>query len=232
MIFGCSCSNQRNQLNENNFFYKKGIELIRQGNYEDAIKSFNRCLKQSPRSYKAYLQLALIFEDQIHDYPQALICYDKYLKLSTNFKSNDVVQKWRTRAEKKYYSVLHKVYGTVAMAEIKQKNPTIGRSTRPMSIRRNETLEEVRSTTREKTQNAWRRLVAVSSQSKLLSRNPKVKPNETRFHIVKKGDTLVQIARSYLGDAKHWKRIYSINEDVIPIPGQLRVGQKLKIPNN
>jgi nucleoid-associated protein YgaU len=49
-------------------------------------------------------------------------------------------------------------------------------------------------------------------------------------YTVQAGDTLSHIARSLLGDASQWKRIFEANRDQLHTPGELKVGMKLKIP--
>ena len=52
----------------------------------------------------------------------------------------------------------------------------------------------------------------------------------TRTHIVKRGDTLYDIARKYYNDPAKWSKIYDANYDIIEDKKFLRVGQTLVIP--
>jgi LysM repeat protein len=52
-----------------------------------------------------------------------------------------------------------------------------------------------------------------------------------RIHLVKKGDTLWGIAKTYYGDGRKWSRIYGANKAVIGVnPNKIYPGQKLEIP--
>ncbi|MBL8878207.1 MAG: LysM peptidoglycan-binding domain-containing protein [Phycisphaerales bacterium] len=51
-----------------------------------------------------------------------------------------------------------------------------------------------------------------------------------RTYIVKKGDTLSEIAQKMYGDAGQYKKILNANRKTIKDPKKLRVGQKLIIP--
>ncbi|HEY3384569.1 MAG TPA: LysM peptidoglycan-binding domain-containing protein [Vicinamibacterales bacterium] len=48
---------------------------------------------------------------------------------------------------------------------------------------------------------------------------------------VKSGDTLSKLAKSFLGDANRYMDIFNANTGQLKDPNQIRVGQKLTIPN-
>jgi nucleoid-associated protein YgaU len=53
-------------------------------------------------------------------------------------------------------------------------------------------------------------------------------PSASKTYVVKKGDTLSEIAQKFYGDSSQWKKIQRANN--IKDPKVLRVGQKLVIP--
>ncbi len=53
----------------------------------------------------------------------------------------------------------------------------------------------------------------------------------TRFHIVRKGESLSSIARQYLGSADKWRQIVAANAKTIKDPNRIAPGTKLIIPN-
>lgn len=57
-------------------------------------------------------------------------------------------------------------------------------------------------------------------------------PSQLRFYVVKRGDTLMLIAKRELGDMKRWKEIHNLNRDVIGTYNShwIYPGQKLRIP--
>ncbi len=53
----------------------------------------------------------------------------------------------------------------------------------------------------------------------------------TRFHIVRKEDTLSAISRQYYGTPNGWKKILEANKRLIKDPSKLQPGTKLTIPD-
>ncbi len=49
---------------------------------------------------------------------------------------------------------------------------------------------------------------------------------------VQSGDTLWAIAARHLGDGNRWSEIYALNQDVIPDPNVIEVGQVLRLPGD
>jgi len=62
------------------------------------------------------------------------------------------------------------------------------------------------------------------------SSSPEADKKTTRYHKVRKGETLDKIARRYYRDANKWKKIMNANKVAISDPKKLRIGAKLRIP--
>jgi len=56
------------------------------------------------------------------------------------------------------------------------------------------------------------------------------KSPEPVIHLVKKGETLIDLSRQYFGSPGRWKEIFEANRDQIDDPGRIRPGMKLRIP--
>ncbi len=53
-----------------------------------------------------------------------------------------------------------------------------------------------------------------------------------RFHVVKKGETLGDIAKEQLGSARRWPEIVKLNSSVIRDPDNVPAGVRLRLPEN
>ena len=51
------------------------------------------------------------------------------------------------------------------------------------------------------------------------------------IYTVQPGDSLSKISKGYLGDPMKYMDIFNLNTDVLSNPDQIKVGQKLKLPN-
>lgn len=51
-----------------------------------------------------------------------------------------------------------------------------------------------------------------------------------RVHVVQPKDTVYSLARKYYGDMHQWRKIWQANQDQIPDPNKIKVGQQLVIP--
>jgi len=61
-------------------------------------------------------------------------------------------------------------------------------------------------------------------------KSTKKKKTTYKTYKVKRGDTLVKIAKKQLGKSTKWRQIWAANKKTVKNPHRLKVGQKLKIP--
>lgn len=209
----CACSDPAAR-NEANPFFKRGTELTEKQQHSEAAMAFRECLRRSPESHKAHLQLAMLSEDHLNDLPGAIVHYRAFLAVSKDHDMNDSVRQWLTRAERRYYDKLRVVYGNPAA-----QPPTIRPPPTPIPP------PSLPSPIAEA--NAATPSPAPPPPS---HREP---PQITGFrtYTVKSGDTLSGIAQRELGNQALASRIYEMNRDTMRSRDVLRVGQKLNLPH-
>ena len=104
------CSGESSLVDDRNPFYVKGLRLRQENRYTDAAEAFEKCLRLSPASAKAHLQLAMLYEDRLSDPVRAIYHYRAYLVTSPNGENADMVRKWLVRAERSYLQKLMRQY--------------------------------------------------------------------------------------------------------------------------
>ncbi|NLE30576.1 MAG: LysM peptidoglycan-binding domain-containing protein [Phycisphaerae bacterium] len=57
-----------------------------------------------------------------------------------------------------------------------------------------------------------------------------VAPAGQRIHVVQPKDTIYSLARKYYGDMHQWRKIWQANQDQVPDPNKIKIGQRLIIP--
>ena len=75
-LSGCSPSGELPDPNA----FANAMEDYQSGNYEQAIRGFNRVLTNNPKDHLAHLQLAIALQDKQKDYLGAIIHYSLYLE--------------------------------------------------------------------------------------------------------------------------------------------------------
>jgi len=71
------------------------------------------------------------------------------------------------------------------------------------------------------------RQVAYRSES---GSRPSRTSGDWRWHVVKRNESLREIARRQLGNGERWREIYSMNKDRIRTPNRLIAGMRLRVP--
>jgi tetratricopeptide (TPR) repeat protein len=74
------CSDKDGPVDEHNPLFRRGTQLRKEKQYAEAAEAFHQCLRLSPDSAGADLQLGTLYEDHLSDPFQAVHHYREYLR--------------------------------------------------------------------------------------------------------------------------------------------------------
>jgi LysM repeat protein len=95
---GCS---SESLVDERNIYYIRGTKLREEKKQEEAVKAFETCLRLSPQSAQAHLQLALIYDENLDDPLTAVYHYRRFLEMRPDDANAQAVNGWLQKAEQK-----------------------------------------------------------------------------------------------------------------------------------
>ncbi len=170
------------------FFYHRG-------DYPAAAGMYHKALELDPDNADAYLQLAIIYDDNLKDKPRAVAYYREFLRREPDSEKAVRVRGWLEDA----------------------------RAAAPPPP------APVRETVPERVDPAPVRPAATPPPIPIPETTPD-DPAPVDTYTVRRGDTLVGIAREVYGDPGAWERIFEANRDRLESPHALRIGQRLNIP--
>jgi len=75
-------------------FYNLGVLLTRNGEYKHAVECFNRAIALRPEDADCHYNLAVVYDEQLHNDVMALKHYHEYLRLEPNTPELLKIRKW------------------------------------------------------------------------------------------------------------------------------------------
>jgi len=226
------CSSDITLPNEQNSYYQQGMTLQQEGKQVAAAKAYENCLRFSPKSYKAHLQLAIICEDSLKDLPAAIDHYQAFLRDNPDLQQAETVKRFLQRAEEAYYRQLQDKYGGAgrsAMDTPAGYTPSIPAPPPPPPAATPATPSN-RPPTRAPIASGDAVLPAVSAATVPATPRTPAAPAIPATYTVQAGDTLSTISHRVYGSSDHWQAIYKLNRDQLPSADKLQVGMVLKLP--
>jgi len=257
IIFIFSLTGCKQKVNEiANPKYKRAKKLVETGEYEEAIRAFKDYLLVNPVSVKAHMYLADLYYDNADDPLNAIYHYRKVLELDPNSEDKDVITKYLSNAESRYYKYLHEKYSIDEDYEgLKKKyDELLVKSKKYYSIavklnqfkkKQDQQISELKNELYDaKKQLSKLNSELIKSKSSAKTRvytssktvnTPKSKVTETRknfpyHYTIQPGDTLSTISKKHYGTSKYYKKIFRANLSVIKQISRLPVGRKILIP--
>lgn len=206
---------------------QKGLELVQQKDWDDAVKQFDTALLKKPELARPDLELAMIYHQQKKNYVRAIYHYERYLDKRPLTEKRALIQEWVKQAKVSLAGEAGGSGGNVSEELVRL-------------TRENNMLRQQLAAFQGKTAAA----PAVANVKTILTDAPAPKPapapvvqtpppapKPARTYTVRSGDTLSRIAGSVYGDTTQWKKIYEANRAQMRSESDIKVGQTLIIPN-
>jgi hypothetical protein len=202
--------------------YDSAIQLVREGDDGGALAMFLRVIARRKNAANSHLHIGRIYLDKYNDPIYAIYHFREYLLQAGEGAESEknVVKQLIDTAKKQFIRSLpghHSELGTrVELIDIAQR-------LREENIALRQALREAQERCRllEARGVGDVRIMAASAGGPVR--------RHTR-HVVRAGDTLSKISQKYYGTPARWKKIFEANQDDIPFPNALTVGQELSIP--
>jgi nucleoid-associated protein YgaU len=100
--------------------YRLGAGKYRDGDFETAIRTYEKALHLDPNLAAAHLDLGIIYDDYLTDKKRAIAHYKEYLRLEPQSEKAEMVMRWIHSAEEE------KAGGVVAQAPAAAQTPGAG----------------------------------------------------------------------------------------------------------
>lgn len=124
-------------VDERNIYYIRGMKLREQKNHEEAAAAFETCLRLSPQSAQAHLQLALLYDEPLNDPLVAVYHYRRFLEMRPDDPNAEVAKEWAAKTEQKLLQRLQQaaVYAAISQGGGAAPLPeSAGASTRELAL--------------------------------------------------------------------------------------------------
>jgi len=257
LVGGCSGSRLSDERNP---YYLRGVQLLEHDKYQEAAEAFEKCLRLSPNSAKAHLQLGRLYDDVFTDPATAIYHYRCYLQKCPEGENAEAVNQWLARAEVAYLNDLlgrYPKYDQRSASLPSDAGKEAGEAGGSLPTERERKLaQRVKELTAELA--ALKQTGAGSQEQKAPEPNAPLpptgpvpaapqagttatppppeatpsaaKPEPVRVHVVGAGDTLSIVSRKFYGSLKYWPQLRDYNREILKGKDVLVPGMRIQVP--
>ncbi len=216
--------------------YKRGIDFVNEGRYEQAINSFEKVIEKNPNAIESHLQLGTLKKQENRPF-EAVYHLQQYLRRA-NLKNTRIIEDLIKGAQQDYLRTIpgrpfdtYKLSDTVEKKydSIRHENDNLKRQLAISEAR----IKELESYAARPTRQPPTQSVAVVKKKKPVvveQPKPTPEPDPVKNYTVQSGDTLGKISRKFYGTSARWQEIFNYNQDVLSDPAKLKPGMEIKIP--
>jgi LysM repeat protein len=185
-----------------------GRAFYDRGEYARAVEMYQKAIVLDDRNPEAYLQLGIIYDDNLKDKKLAIGYYREFLSLAPDSEKAERVKAWITQCRK-----VLRGEAEAGAEEAPLPSPPSPPASLPSS-------------------SPGKKETAIPSPvpGKRTAPPPAESMPPSRTYTVREGDTLARIAQEVYGDRSAWGRIFEANREILSSPHALKPGQVLKIP--
>lgn len=220
LLCGCNNSTAIDDDESSDREYKKAIQLVQEGRDGEALTNFLRIIYKKKIAPKSHLYAGKIYLDIYNDPIYAIYHFRECILQNHDSKESAIVSQLIDTAKKAFIKNLP---GHGSELDTHVELIEITKRLREENISLKRMLKEV--------QDRCKALeMRRANDVRILPTHSTVSKKGRYLHVVKPGDTLSKISQKYYGSSAWWKKIFEANQDQIPYPNALTVGQELIIP--
>jgi len=205
-------------------------EAEQAGDFPRAVRMYEAILDGTAKTAGAHLQLALIYDDKLHDPVSSLHHFRRYLRMTDDLSRKTEVQGYVKRIEL--------VLATQAAdgglmtkreaARLKNENLALAEEMARLkgelaAERQKPKAPDTDAGKAERNAKGFSSIPQTAAAERAIGR-------ETRTYAVEKGDTLAAISRKFYKTPQRWKDIMDANQNTLNGSVNLKIGQVLIIP--
>jgi LysM repeat protein len=234
LLTGCGKNGaQLDTADEKDSRVRKGLELVQQKDWADAVKQFDAALAKKPELGRPDLELAMIYHQQKKNYVRAIYHYERYLEKRPLTEKRALIQDWIKQAKVSLAGEVGGAGGDVSeeLVRLTRENNMLRKQLEAAGGGSAATVSNVKTILTDPPPPRPAPVATPVVTQAVEKVQPVAAPKPSRTYQVRPGDTLSRIAGSVYGDASLWKKIYEANREQMKNESDIKVGQMLVIPD-
>ncbi|MFW6414186.1 MAG: LysM peptidoglycan-binding domain-containing protein [Verrucomicrobiota bacterium] len=237
-----SCSDTKDFIANNNPYYIRAMKLREEKQFEEATASFQKCLRLTPETHEAHLQLAMLYDDHLGQPLKALYHYKMFIDNGRDAEKVALARQSFRELIRDFTSSLLEEFPSLKtdsaddddkkderVEELEQQKDKLLTKLREL----NAELIKTRRHLQKRQQTVDQTIPDSSNGHPQTDRSEEQKEDfpEARFHTVERGDTLIKISRRYYDSGDYWEELLEVNEEKLQGDTSLEIGTELIIPD-
>lgn len=198
--------------------FLKAQKMFEDGEFDNATNGYQEYLDFNRKSSLTHRKLAELYRDYLDDPFLAAYHYRQLLHYDSNYPDKEAIEIWIASAERDFAK------------KIQEKNPHDFISKEEVGKLKSDRERLIVYAIKLKKQNA---ILLKSRKGGVFASSDKeyIASGVKEIYTVKSGDNLQKISREVYGKSKYYRLIFDANRDSMRSESQLKIGQKLNIPN-